>query len=63
MEQSEIKNLTDSELQEEIDKDRAAYTDLKMAHAVSPLENTSQLEALRRTIARLNTEMSKRQKN
>lgn len=63
MEQSEIKNLSISELEEEITKATAAYSELKMTHAVSPLENPSQLKVTRKTIARLKTELSKRQEN
>jgi len=63
MKQSEVKNLTDVELQEEIEKATNAYSELKMTHAVSPLENPSQLKKTRKTIARLKTELSKRQEH
>jgi large subunit ribosomal protein L29 len=39
---------------------RKAFSDLKMSHAVSPLENPVQLRNLRRNIARLATETTKR---
>ncbi|TBW27442.1 50S ribosomal protein L29 [Gramella sp. KN1008] len=61
MKQSEVKELSVAELQEELDKSRKAYADLKMAHAVSPLENPIQLRAVRRNIARLATELTKRE--
>ncbi|MDX1543622.1 MAG: 50S ribosomal protein L29 [Christiangramia sp.] len=61
MKQSEVKELSVAELQEELDKSRKAYSDLKMAHAVSPLENPIQLRAVRRNIARLATELTKRE--
>lgn len=61
MKQSEIKKLSDSDLQEEIVKQTTALSELKMAHTVSPLENPSQLRSTRRTIARLQTELGKRQ--
>ncbi|MCL6218349.1 50S ribosomal protein L29 [Zunongwangia pacifica] len=61
MKQSEVKELSVAELQEELDKSRKAYADLKMAHAVSPLENPIQLRAVRRSIARLATELTKRE--
>lgn len=63
MKQSEVKNLSDAELREEIEKSTTSYADLKMAHAVSPLENPSQLKTTRKTVARLKTELSKRQEN
>ncbi|AVR44146.1 50S ribosomal protein L29 [Christiangramia fulva] len=61
MKQSEVKELSVAELQEELDKSRKAYADLKMAHAVSPLENPIQLRHVRRNIARLATELTKRE--
>ena len=61
MKQSEVKELSVAELQEELDKSRKAYSDLKMAHAVSPLENPIQLRTVRRNVARLATELTKRE--
>ena len=61
MKQSEVKELSVAELQEELGKSRKAYSDLKMAHAVSPLENPIQLRTVRRDVARLATELSKRE--
>lgn len=61
MKQSEVKELSVAELQEELDKSRKAYADLKMAHAVSPLENPIQLRTVRRNVARLATELTKRE--
>ncbi len=61
MKQSEVKELSVAELQEELGKSRKAYADLKMAHAVSPLENPIQLRSERRKVARLATELTKRE--
>ncbi|MGV6832120.1 MAG: 50S ribosomal protein L29 [bacterium] len=61
MKQSEIKELSVAELQEKLGESKKSYTDLKMAHTVSPLENPLQLRSIRRTIARLATELSKRE--
>ncbi|MAC63187.1 50S ribosomal protein L29 [Christiangramia marina] len=61
MKQSEVKELSVAELQEELGKSRKAYSDLKMAHAVSPLENPIQLRTERRKVARLATELTKRE--
>ena len=61
MKQSEVKELSVAELQEELGKSRKAYSDLKMAHAVSPLENPIQLRTERRKVARLATESTKRE--
>lgn len=61
MKQSEVVNLSVAELKEEIEKSEQAYSEMKMTHAVSPLENPSQIKATRKTIARLKTELSKRE--
>lgn len=61
MKQAEISKLTEGELLEEIQNKSGALRDLKMTHAVSPLENTAQLKTIRQSIARLNTELTKRQ--
>ena len=56
MKQSEVKELSVAELQEKFDALKKNYTDLKMAHAISPLETPLQLKELRRTVARVATE-------
>ncbi|MEN8125650.1 MAG: 50S ribosomal protein L29 [Bacteroidota bacterium] len=61
MKQSEIKELSVEELQEKFDMTKKSYTDLKLAHAISPLENPLQLRKVRRTVARLATELTKRE--
>jgi len=61
MKQSEIKELSIEELQEKLVQLKKNYTDLKMAHAISPLETPMQLRGLRRTVARLATEITNRE--
>lgn len=61
MKQSEIKNLSVTELQEKLNQSKKAYADLKMAHAVSPIENPLQIRGARRTVARIATELTKRE--
>ncbi|MGM0635575.1 MAG: 50S ribosomal protein L29 [Bacteroidota bacterium] len=61
MKQSEITKLSVADLHEEIEKTRNSYNSLKMTHAISPLDNPAELRALRRTIARLATEITKRE--
>lgn len=61
MKQSEIKELSTTELQERLGEVQKSYLDLKMAHAVSPLENPIQLRSIRRTVARIATELTKRE--
>lgn len=61
MKQSEIKELSTAELQEKLGETKTSYAELKMAHAVSPLDNPIQLRAVRRTVARIATELTKRE--
>jgi len=63
MKQTEIIGLSIAELQEELGKSKKAYSELKMAHALSPLENPLQLRSLRKSIARIATELTKREVN
>jgi len=61
MKQSEIKELSTAELQEKLSETKKGYTDLKMAHAISPLDNPIQLRVARRTVARVATELTNRE--
>ncbi len=61
MKQSEIKDLTAAELQEKLSQTKKTYADLKMAHAISPIANPLQIRAVRRTVARLATELTNRE--
>ncbi|MGJ8593977.1 MAG: 50S ribosomal protein L29 [Aquaticitalea sp.] len=61
MKQSEITQLSVAELQEKLGDTKKSYADLKLAHAVSPLENPIQLRNVRRSVARLATELTKRE--
>ena len=60
MKQSEIKDLSAAALQEKLSQTQKTYSDLKMAHAISPIENPLQIRTVRRTVARLATELTKR---
>jgi len=61
MKQSEIKDLSVAELQGKLGELRKTYTDLRNTHAISPIENPLQIRTLRRAIARVSTELSKRE--
>ena len=63
MKTSEIKDLTTEEIREKIETEKAALTKMKMNHAVSPLENPMLIRTTRRNIARLLTELRKRELN
>jgi large subunit ribosomal protein L29 len=61
MKQSEIKDLSPAELQTRLVQLKKTYADLKIAHAISPIENPLQIRSLRRSVARIATEISKRE--
>jgi len=61
MKQAEIKEASTATLQEKLAESKKTYSDLKMAHAISPLENPIQLRDQRRSIARIETELTKRE--
>ena len=61
MKQLEIKNLSATELQDRLSFTRKTYSDLKMAHSISPIENPLQIRSVRKTVARLATELTKRE--
>ena len=60
MKQSEVKNLSVAELQEQLDTLKKTYADLKNAHAISPIDNPLQIRSMRRSIARVATELTKK---
>jgi large subunit ribosomal protein L29 len=61
MKQSEIIGLSTAELQEKLSQLKKSYADLKTAHAISPIQNPLQIKFARRALARLATELSKRE--
>ncbi|WP_190809624.1 50S ribosomal protein L29 [Flagellimonas sp. S3867] len=61
MKQSEIKELSIEEIREKLTDLKKQHADLKMAHSVTPLENPLQIKKTRRTVARLATELTKRE--
>ncbi|KFE98755.1 50S ribosomal protein L29 [Chryseobacterium formosense] len=61
MKQAEIKNLSLEDVQAKLAEAKAEFTKMKLAHKISPLENPIQIRDLRKTIARLNTELTNKQ--
>jgi large subunit ribosomal protein L29 len=61
MKNSEIIELTTNEIVERIDTESEKLTRMKLAHAVSPLDNPITIKEARKGIARLKTELHKRQ--
>ena len=63
MKQKVIQELSTPELVERLVEEKQQLTKLKLNHAVSPIENPQRIKEQRRTIARLMTEIRKRQIN
>lgn len=62
MKQEEINQLSDTDLRNVIADSTEKIEKMKLSHAVTPMENPLQIKGLRKTIARLNTELTKREK-
>ena len=61
MKNSEIKELTTAEIIEKISITKEEYIRMCLNHSVNPLENPMKIRFTRKNIARLNTELRKRQ--
>mgnify|MGYP003445769935 CR=1 FL=1 len=60
---AELKELTKQELQDKLAAEKDNLVRIKLSHAVSALENPSQINAIRKNIARINTELTLRDLN
>ena len=60
---SEYNELTLSDLRERIDAEKVNMAQLKINHAISPVENTSKIRKARRDIARMMTILGQRENN
>lgn len=56
-----ITGLNESDLRARIQEDELRLKKLQFAHSISPLENPVSIRGLRREIARLKTELRKKQ--
>lgn len=56
-----IQGLNESDLHARIKEDELRLKKLQFAHSISPLENPVSVRGLRRDIARLKTELKKKQ--
>ncbi len=61
MKNSEIIQMTTAELREKVDTEKVALNKLTMNHTITPMENPMQIRAARKTIARMMTELRKRE--
>ena len=62
MKKEAIDELSTADLMERIEATRTSYVKMKLQHAVSPLDNPNKLRETRKEIARMLTELTKRQK-
>ena len=63
MKTNEFKGIETTELVEKLETEVAKYNQMKLNHAITPLENPSQIKAARRDIARMKTELRQRELN
>ena len=60
---SDIKGLDTKELGERLENEVAKLQNMKLNHAITPMENPSLIKAARRDIARMKTELRLRELN
>jgi large subunit ribosomal protein L29 len=56
-----LKDLNVTDLKARIDEDQLRLKKLEFAHAISPLENPMSIRGLRKDVARLKTELKKKE--
>lgn len=61
MKQEVIRELGTAELIERLEEDKKQLVKLKLNHTVSPLENPNKISAYKKAIARMETELRRRQ--
>ncbi len=63
MKTAEIKELSNTELEERIAAEVAQLNQMRINHAISPLDSPAQLRVHRKNIARMKTELRERELN
>ncbi len=63
MKASVVREMTTQEIAEQLVEQKVNYAKMKMGHSITPLENPNELKNLRRAVARLATELNKRNQN
>lgn len=61
MKQQEITKMSDADVKDQVATMTDKYAKMKLSHSVAPMENPLQIRDLRRTVARLKTELTKRE--
>ena len=59
----EVRELETKDLVERIDAEVAKYNQMKLNHAITPMENPSEIKATRCDIARMKTVLRERELN
>jgi large subunit ribosomal protein L29 len=62
MKYTDIVALSTAELQGKLKEDKDSLNKMKLNHSISPLENPIKIRDNRKTVARLSTELTKRNK-
>ena len=60
---AEIKEIPTNDLVERVEAEVTNYNQMVFNHSISPLDNPAQIKQLRRTIARMKTELLQRELN
>ncbi len=63
MKQEEIKEMPTQDLRDRLVEMQKDYAQLKINHAISPLDSPSKITAARKDIARVKTELRQRELN
>jgi large subunit ribosomal protein L29 len=58
---TDLKDLTVVELQDKLQDERGTLSKLRFSHTVSPIENPMQLRSKKKEVARILTELRKRE--
>lgn len=61
MKNAEIREIPTKELAERLETEVNNYTQTLLNHAISPVADSSKIKAMRRDIARIKTELRKRE--
>jgi large subunit ribosomal protein L29 len=56
-----LKDMSEADLKSRIEEDELRVKKLKFAHSVSPLENPMSIRGVRKDLARIKTELRKKQ--
>lgn len=63
MKKEEFKEMSTQDLKDRLDQMKLEYAQLKVNHAISPIDNPSKITADRKMIARVMTELRQRELN